>query len=378
MKPIFKHDCGHFPGDKPCSFHKRDGRTCGFCNDYLPRTFRVLIVKLAAMGDVLRTTFILGALKRDFPEATVTWVTMEKNISLLQNNPSIQQLWAVEGEAVARLQVEEFNLILSPDANPWSAALAAMAKGKLRRGFFLNSQGVVEPTDHVGWEWYRMGAFDVEKKANQKSYQEMISGALGLSYEMDEIQYFIKDSERLQAHQVVSGYQKQGQKIVGVNLGGGDRWKKKVWKADHFVSYILGMVDRFQVLPILIAGESERYLYDEVVGRLKERSFIGGMGLGIRQTAALIECCDLFLTADSLAMHIASALKIPQVVLFGPTSLAEIEIYGRGVKLASEIECLGCYLPNCDKDPDCMSLIDPESVLRESELLLGLSSSKRG
>lgn len=373
MEPIFKHDCAHFPGDKPCLFHKREGRVCDVCKDYLPRTLRVLIVKLAAMGDVLRTTFLLGCIKRDFPNATVTWVTMGKNIPLLENNPSIHHIFSIEGEAMARLHVEEFDLILSPDANSWSAALASMAKGNQRRGFFLNSKGVVEPTHEKGWLWYRMGAFDHEKKKNQKSYQEMVSGSLGLSYELDEIQYFPKKSELIEAKDFINQYQKTEQKIIGVNLGGGDRWKKKVWKAKHFVSYIHQMVDSYQVLPILIAGESERFLYEEVTLQLNGINYVPGIGLGIRQTAALIHYCDLFLTADSLAMHLASALKVHQIVLFGPTSLAEIEMYGRGVKLASQIECLGCYLTNCDKTPDCMSLIDPQWVIRESERLLSES-----
>jgi heptosyltransferase-2 len=55
---------------------------------------------------------------------------------------------------------------------------------------------------------------------------------------------------------------------------------------------------------------------------------------------------------------------VPVVALFGPTSAAEIELYGRGEKIVPEgLPCLGCYLPTCDVDPHCQQLIQPEMVL---------------
>ena len=52
------------------------------------------------------------------------------------------------------------------------------------------------------------------------------------------------------------------------------------------------------------------------------------------------------------------------VVLFGPTSSAEIELYGRGTKITPPgLDCLCCYLPKCDKVPHCQALIAPEVVL---------------
>jgi ADP-heptose:LPS heptosyltransferase len=63
-------------------------------------------------------------------------------------------------------------------------------------------------------------------------------------------------------------------------------------------------------------------------------------------------------------VHCASARKVPAVVLFGPTSAAEIELYGRGTKLVPPgFDCLCCYLPRCDKVPHCQAGIQPQVVL---------------
>jgi heptosyltransferase-2 len=72
-----------------------------------------------------------------------------------------------------------------------------------------------------------------------------------------------------------------------------------------------------------------------------------------------------------MALHMAVALEKPVVALFGPTSAAEIELYGGGEKIQPPgLDCLVCYLPRCDKSPYCQELILPERVASAVEGLL--------
>jgi len=66
-------------------------------------------------------------------------------------------------------------------------------------------------------------------------------------------------------------------------------------------------------------------------------------------------------------MHVALALKRRVVVLFGPTSAAEIELYGLGEKIVPQMECLACYKAGCNFVPNCMDLISVEMVARAVE-----------
>ena len=61
-------------------------------------------------------------------------------------------------------------------------------------------------------------------------------------------------------------------------------------------------------------------------------------------------------------MHIALATHRRVVVLFGPTSSAEIELYGLGEKIFPDMECLVCYKATCDFVPNCMDLISVDMV----------------
>jgi heptosyltransferase-2 len=61
-------------------------------------------------------------------------------------------------------------------------------------------------------------------------------------------------------------------------------------------------------------------------------------------------------------MHLSLALGRRTVVLFGPTSSAEIEMYGLGEKVVPHMDCLACYKPTCDFVPNCMDLISTDMV----------------
>ena len=71
----FRSDCRFFTGRSPCVFHKKEGMACHNCPHYSPVGKQILIVKLGAAGDVIRTTPILRKLKEIHPDAVITWVT---------------------------------------------------------------------------------------------------------------------------------------------------------------------------------------------------------------------------------------------------------------------------------------------------------------
>jgi ADP-heptose:LPS heptosyltransferase len=55
------------------------------------------------------------------------------------------------------------------------------------------------------------------------------------------------------------------------------------------------------------------------------------------------------------------------VALFGPTSAAEIDLYDRGEKIRSDLDCLCCYRQICDRVPNCMQAISVDTVYRAVE-----------
>ena len=64
-----------------------------------------------------------------------------------------------------------------------------------------------------------------------------------------------------------------------------------------------------------------------------------------------------------MALHAAAGLKKSIVALFGPTSLPEIEVYGRGTKIQSSKDCISCYRQECDIENNCMDAISAKEVI---------------
>ena len=79
-------DCRFFLGDRPCSWHKYEGALCT-CDHYNRISENLLIIKLDAMGDVLRTTTLLPAIAKEHPQASITWITRVESEPLLRTQP---------------------------------------------------------------------------------------------------------------------------------------------------------------------------------------------------------------------------------------------------------------------------------------------------
>jgi len=137
--------------------------------------YRILVIKLGALGDVLRTTPILPVLRAQYPDAHLTWVTEPSCLTLLDKNPSIHRLLALDYISTACLGVEEFDLLLSLDKEPAAAALATTVKARVKHGFGWSIEGAVRPLDDRSDYAYRLGIDDELKfRVNQKTYQQII------------------------------------------------------------------------------------------------------------------------------------------------------------------------------------------------------------
>jgi heptosyltransferase-2 len=92
----------------------------------------------------------------------------------------------------------------------------------------------------------------------------------------------------------------------------------------------------------------------------------------LREFAALVERCTVVIAPDTLAMHLAIALKKPVIALFGPTCHQEVELYTLGKKIISNIECAPCYKNTCDKVFTCMDKIKLMDIVVAAKELVNL------
>lgn len=363
---ILKHDCRYFPGDRPCKYHKQEKIVCSDCTHYKQKGKMILIIKLDAIGDVLRTTSLLHSLKETNPDSYISWLTKSNASEMFKNNNLVDEVLIYEsGNLNAVLSLVEFDVIINLDPSPVSSSLASYAKGEIKIGFGLDSKGNVYPFNKQAEEWFVMGAFDNLKAKNTKTYQQIIHEICSLPYNKGEIIFNLTDDESLFAKEFsdknsLSGYEK----IIGINAGASNRWEFKKWRLEGYVELLKALSKKYNCAFLLFGSNNEKEINDYLAKECKN-VFNTGSNNTLREFASYVNLCDVLVTGDTLALHVATALKVPSVCIFGPTSNAEIEDYGLVRKVYPNLDCLVCYKNKCDFKPNCMELVTTDLVFNE-------------
>jgi heptosyltransferase-2 len=117
--------------------------------------------------------------------------------------------------------------------------------------------------------------------------------------------------------------------------------------------------------PVLLLGGPEDTARNHALAAdLGERVLLTPSEDGLRAGAAQVDRVEVVVTGDSLGMHLAIALRKHVVVWFGVTCPAEIELYGRGIKLLADVGCAPCWRRSCDQEPKCYDRVAPELIAR--------------
>jgi heptosyltransferase-2 len=367
---VIHTDCRWYRTDRPCEPHKREGVVCGSCPHHAPVTKRILIVKLDATGDVLRTTSLLQPLRAAYPGAHVTWVTRREAVDVLKPNSLIDEVAPLDAEALLLLHTTTFDLVINPDASITSSRLATLARAREKRGFVLDAQERLQPLNEEAEQWYRMGLNDALKRRNERTYQSILLGIAGLPAGEHPVIWQVSPGEAAFAAAFAQrAGLRDGELRIGLNTGAGGRWRWKKWTDEGQVELIRAIRSTHPNARILLYGGPEERERNRALVRLAPETLVDtGTENSLRQFGALVALCDVMVTGDTMALHLASALGKRIVALFGPTSAPEIELYGRGSKiLPTDMSCLGCYLSDCDVRPACMQRIAPDTVLAALE-----------
>jgi heptosyltransferase-2 len=355
-------DCRHYRASVPCAVHKRTGVPCNDCGQYAPADERILIVKLDAMGDVLRTTACLEPLKRQHPRSHVTWITRRDAVPLLAGNPHVDRILAVESNYLEFVLADDFDLALGPDTDALSATIMLLARAREKRGFISNRKGGVVPLNAAAESWWRMGVNDHVKRRNRRTYGQWL-------YDICELQppigrpWFRPSETALRAAERFFEETAPGAGArVCFNTGAGSRWQEKRWKQRHFAELARLLRNRWADAAIALVGGPHEKEFNAALLASNAGFLDAGTDNSIDGFAALIASCDWFLTSDSLGYHVACAVGTPTVCVVGPTSPWELDCYGTNRVVHADLECIACYLAKCPFETTCMDALTAGTV----------------
>ncbi len=372
-----RYDCRFYTGYRPC----RKSETCVGCTEYQPGGTRILIIKLGALGDVLRTTSLLPALRRAHGPCTITWMTRRNALALLEHNPLIDRLLALGVEDVLALDAVDFDLAINLDKDAEALGLMRRVNAKQRMGFVPHEPtGALTVANRASLHALRLGLDDELKfRRSDKTYPQIIAEMAEVPYAGEEYTLELDsgaiESARARLDAMCESEGLDRKHLLGLNTGTGGAFPTKQWTAEGFAGLARRFLHRHHdALCLLMGGAAERAFNERVLElTASHRLLDGGCDNSMEEFCALVDACDAVVSSDSLGMHVAIARRVPTVALFGPTTAQEVDLFGRGEKIVTEFPCSPCYLKHCPLDVSCMQALDGVTVLDAVERVMGRS-----
>ncbi len=327
---------------------------------------RILLIKLGAKGDVIRTLPLLIAIKERYPDSEITWITKPLCKEILETSPYINRILTIPVN-LKRFS-EDFDILLNFDVEEDATKLAEEIKARKKYGFF--SHGEYPTSFNLSAEYYLNTLFDDElKKTNTKTYQQMMFEVAELPYKKQHHPLYLNEEDMKYAEDFVNKHNINPKKLIGIHVGSSPRWPSKTWHLDIVKEFIKRAKEKgYEILIFRGPDESEKH---EILIRDLENQGVGVFTNNPlnrdREFLSLINLCEKIICGDTFALHVALSLKKPTVGLFFCTSPNEIEDYGLLKKILSPR--LYDFFPEKQNlyDEDLTKSISVEQVLNSIE-----------
>jgi len=220
---------------------------------------RILILKLGAMGDALRTTPILTAFKRKFPLSHITWVTDHESFSILNNNPLVDRLLVNSPDSTFPLLAQSFDILICLDKDPSVTALAMKVDAVQRLGFAMSPYGTLDVFNDASSYALHLGLDDDLKFfRNDKTYQRVMYEMAELPFHRDPYIFCLTEADESLAKSIIASLKIPGKgPLIGLNTGCGTVFPTKKWPDHHFIKLVAILRERLDARVFLLGGKSE-------------------------------------------------------------------------------------------------------------------------
>ena len=311
----------------------------------------ILIIKIGALGDVVRCTFLAQALRDKYKQNNpkIYWLTDTKAKPLFFNNPYVNKV--IEKENKNSLLNINFDLVINLEEDEDNCKFASSLKTKRLIGAFYNKQNKIDYTPESEY-WFntsrisKLGEIKADKlKIENKKTHRQIMGELGGINNWAKYTPFLRlnDYQRKFANDFLRRYNlSRTDLIIGINTGAADTWPKalSVKKTSELINHLY---KKYNAKILLFGGPNELKRNQEIHKYSRAPIIDTGCGNDLIEFPALVSVCSLVITSDSLGMHIALALKRKTIILIGPTSVNEIDSYGLGEKVVAKSKYVCTY-----------------------------------
>lgn len=387
----------------------------------------ILFVRLSYIGDILHATPAARWIKEQHPDAKLHWIVTPSMVELLDGNPYVDEIipwerdeyeahskklhiptmWRMWWELKAKLEPYKFDVAVDVQGRLITGLVLLASGAPIRLGLggtkelnWLFTNYKTKPsTDHVIKRYVEVAQLLKEAVARQADLDTPLKTVDNLlepetlnnvsANKMYHMDFYVPSKLHTWAEEQwktidnhTSLNRGEVEKPLRVGLVLGTSWATKEWPQEKWYSLIKSL--QYRANFVCLGGPKEAIQYKPLMDSLAaegiDQIMLNMLGkTTLQEVGALIESCDVVVTADTGSLHIALALNKPVVALFGPT---DPKLWGPltgtfKVLINDELDCLGCRKRRCPKpDQYCMSGIEPVRVKKAIFELIGDRNGK--
>jgi len=349
---------------------------------------KILILRLSAVGDVIRTLPAIKSLRENYPSSLITWVVEEPSQTLLESQPEIDEvilfprkrwtkgmkslrgLWRTVGEMrgfVKSLRRQRFDVVLDFHGILKTGLLSFLSGSPKRIGYDRRSTKEGN---------FLFSNFKVKLPRERISrFQRNLALLKGVRLDAKELKYnlYIPPGDR---EYVASFFRASSvslkSPLIAIHPGTSAKALFKRWLPDQYAQLADRLIRELNATVLFTWGDGELEWVEGIRKEMRNPSLLGPKTGSLTQLGELYKHCDLYIGGDTAPMHIASFAGTPTVVIYGPTDPIENEPFGIHIKVRREVGCNPCHKYSC-KDLVCIKAISADEVFKATKEILSIT-----
>jgi len=328
---------------------------------------------LAGLGDMVMATPAIEALRQLYPQATICLLTNSRSADIIKGSPYLDKIFILTGfinffTTIIRLRNYHFDMVV----NLYRLySLKGTIKMFLLFWAIRGKYWVGRDTNRRGFFYHLKVPEKLSDKRHEVEHKLDIIRRLGGQIKGINLraEYDRNDKDSVSAflnRQDIS----ESYALVGINCS--TFRSSRNWTIENYAKLADYIIERLKVKVAFIGVAKDKNLVLKIKKLMNQEplDFVGAFN--VRQLVYFLKRCKLLISPDSGTMHVAAALGVPMVVLFGPGEYERYRPYGNEEKtivIRKGVDCAPCFKRKCS-NKKCMKLITPEEVFQAAKQLL--------
>lgn len=322
------------------------------------------------VGDSVLAIPAMKAIRAHFSGAEMTLLVRPWVAGIFTSVPFINRVWSeprpsgfADWSRVTReIRKRGFDLAMLLPNSFESALMVFLGRVPERVGYGTDGRGLLLTS----------AIAPPRETLHQVDYYLALAEAVSASVENPSIGIEATAEERANARKLLRAEGiPEGEPFLVLNPGAAYGSAKR-WREDRFARAGDTLAQEMGLRVAIIGSETERLIGEAVRSRMKSNTAVLSGKTSLETLIGVLAESSLMITNDSGPMHIAAALGVPTVAVFGSTDERVTGPYGPRTKIVKHpVECSPCLLRECPIDHRCMERVETEDVCQAARELVG-------